>query len=214
MTRWREVARESSGDDYATAYAERFRALAAEGADVHGEASFVARLRPLQADGSAPLRVLDAGCGTGRVGARLAELGYDVVGCDNDASMVQVAQESVPGLDWRVADLATLDLGPELVAAFDVVLLAGNVVPLLEDGTLTTTCRRLAAHLAPDGLLVCGFGTDVDHLPEGCPVTGVDTFTAATAAAGLEELARWGTWTGDPWDPAGGYLVTVHGLAG
>jgi SAM-dependent methyltransferase len=154
--------------------------------------------------------VLDAGCGTGRVASRLHELGYDVVGCDVDASMVEVARAEAPGLDWRVADLATLDLGE----TFDVVLLAGNVVPLLEDGTLDETCARLAQHLAPDGLLVCGFGTDRAHLPAGCPVTDVETFTTATAAAGLEEVARWGTWSGDPWNDTGGYLVVAFGLAG
>jgi SAM-dependent methyltransferase len=205
--RWSEVARASAGDAYAEEYAERFRRLAAEGADVHGEASFVARLRPAAPGGST--RVLDAGCGTGRVAVRLAELGYDVTGCDVDAAMVEVARAEAPDLDWRVADLATIDLGE----VYDVVLLAGNVVPLLEEGTLETTCERLAAHLAPGGLLVCGFGTDLDHLPEGCPVTELEELLAATTRVGLVEHQRWGTWTGDPWQAADGYVVAVVGPA-
>ncbi|WP_148612410.1 class I SAM-dependent methyltransferase [Nocardioides rubriscoriae] len=205
--RWQEVARASAGESYAEEYAERFRRLAAEGADVHGEASFVARLRP--AAPGRTTRVLDAGCGTGRVAVRLAELGYDVAGCDVDAAMVEVAREEAPALDWRVADLATLDLGER----YDVVLLAGNVVPLLEDGTLEATCVRLAAHVAPDGVLVAGFGTDADHLPDGCPVTGLDEFLAAAAAAGLGELQRWGTWAGETWRADDGYVVAVLGPA-
>ena len=82
------------------------------------------------------------------------------------------------------------------------------------DGTLDQTCHRVAGHLAPEGLLVCGFGTDADHLPAGCPVTDLDTFAAAARAAGLEEVARWGTWTGDPWSDTGGYVVLLLGLAG
>ncbi|HRI95650.1 MAG TPA: class I SAM-dependent methyltransferase [Nocardioides sp.] len=82
MTRWQEIARATVGADYAAKYAQRFRALAARGDDVHGEASFVCGLV------EPPARVLDAGCGTGRVAIRLAELGYGVVGVDLDASML------------------------------------------------------------------------------------------------------------------------------
>lgn len=202
MSRWEDVARAEDGDDYAREYAERFRRLAAEGADVHGEASFVTGLV------APPARVLDAGCGTGRVGVRLAEAGYDVVGCDVDGAMVEVARTEHPALDWQVADLATLDLGER----FDVVLLAGNVIPLLEDGTLEATCHRLAAHVKPGGLVACGFGIDADHLPVGCPVTSLDSFTAAASAAGLEERARFGTWGGEPWVVADGYVIVVLGL--
>ena len=204
MSQWERIAREGSGDDYATAYAERFRRLAAGGADVHGEASFVAGLA------APPARVLDAGCGTGRVAVRLAELGYSVVGCDVDSAMVEVARDAAPALDWRVADLATLDLGER----FDLVVLAGNVVPLLEPGTLGTTAVRLAAHLGRDGVLVCGFGTDTAHLPRGCPVTTADAFAAAMARAGLDERARFGTWQATPYVGADGYLVSVLGLRG
>ena len=47
-------------------YAERFDRLEASGASVHGEADFVAALHPAS--------VLDAGCGTGRVGIELGRL--------------------------------------------------------------------------------------------------------------------------------------------
>ena len=36
--------------------------------------------------------------------------------------------------------------------------MAGNVVPYLADGTLPRVLDRLAAHLAPGGYLVSGFG--------------------------------------------------------
>src|SRR3954453_9020027 len=105
MNRWQEIARDTGGADYARRYAERFRELAARGDDVHGEATFVTGLA------DPPARVLDAGCGTGRVAIRLAELGYEVLGVDLDASMLAMAREEAPHLDWRVGDLAVLDTG-------------------------------------------------------------------------------------------------------
>jgi SAM-dependent methyltransferase len=199
MNRWQAIARESAGADYARRYAERFRALAAGGDDVHGEAAFVARLA------EPPARVLDAGCGTGRVAIRLAELGYRVVGVDLDASMLREARAEAPELDWRVGDLAELDTG-EL---FDVVLVAGNTIPLLEPGTLDDAARHLAAQLDEGGLLLCGFGLDADHLPGDCPATPLEDVDAAFAAAGLEPLARFSTWDRTPYDETTGYVVTV-----
>jgi SAM-dependent methyltransferase len=200
MTRWQQIARDTAGPDYATKYAERFRALAARGDDVHGEATFVAGLV------EAPARVLDAGCGTGRVAIRLAELGYAVVGVDVDASMLAMAREEAPHLDWRVADLAVLDTGQ----LFDVVLVAGNTIPLLEPGTLDDTARHLAAQLDAGGLLVCGFGLDDAHLPSGCPVTPLAEVDAAFAAVGLEPVDRFSTWDRAAYDEDAGYVVTVH----
>ena len=202
-TRWQQIARRGAGERYARVYADRFRAMAARGEDVHGEATFVAGLV------EPPASVLDAGCGTGRIATRLDELGYDVVGVDVDAAMLQVARAEGPALDWRLGDLATLDLD----RTFDVVLLAGNIVPLLEPGTLPAVAQRLAAHLEPDGRVVCGFGLDPGHLPAGCPVTPLADFEAAMAAAGLGAVARWSGWDRAAFDVAGGYVVTVHAPA-
>ena len=199
-TRWERIALETVGPDYATAYAERFAAMAARGQDVHGEAALVTALRP------APARVLDAGCGTGRVAVRLHELGYDVVGVDVDHAMLDVARAAAPHLDLRHGDLAALDLGE----AFDLVLVAGNTIPLLEPDTLAAACDRLAAHVAPGGTVVCGFGLDAAHLPGDCPPTPLSDVDRAMAAAELVPVDRFGTWAGEAFDEAGGYVVTVH----
>jgi SAM-dependent methyltransferase len=200
MTRWQEIARATVGADYAEKYAARFRAMAARGQDTHGEATFVTGLV------DPPARVLDAGCGTGRVAIRLAELGYAVVGVDVDASMLAMAREEAPALDWRVADLAELDTGQ----LFDAVLVAGNTIPLLEPRTLEDVAARLAAQLDEDGLLVCGFGLDAAHLPGDCAVTPLADVDAAFAAAGLESVDRFSTWDRAAYDEGGGYVVTVH----
>lgn len=207
-TRWQELAGRASGADYAA----RFSRLAAAGRNVHGEADFCAGLVP------APALVLDAGCGTGRVAIRLAELGYRVVGADVDASMLAEARRARPELSWLATDLATLSDFPQLLqsvglppagaSGFDLVVAAGNVIPLLAPGTLAGTVRRLAGVLAPGGLLVAGFGLDAAHLPAGCPVTPAADYLNACVTGGLTELNRYGGWDGA--GESAGYLVSVH----
>ncbi len=65
--------------------------------------------------------------------------------------------------------------------------------------------------LGPGGLLVAGFGLDAAHLPPRCPVTSLAEYDGACAAVGLEPRERYATWDGDPFEPGGGYAVSVHG---
>lgn len=201
MTRWGSVAGRSSGDDYQ----RRFDRLAASGASVHGEADFVdALLEP----GS---RVLDAGCGTGRVAVELARRGHDVVGADVDASMLEVARRVTSTLVWLERDLSAIAPDdPELGGAFDLVVLAGNVVPLMAAGTEAEAVRRLAVLLHPGGLLVAGFGLDIAHLPlDHVPVTLAD-YDEWCSEAGLELVRRCATWDGGAFAGHEGYAVSVH----
>lgn len=191
------------GEDYAHAYAARFQQLAAAGEDIHGEARFVQTLAP---PGS---RVLDAGCGTGRVAIRLSEQGYDVTGVDVDDAMVAVARELAPDLDWHVGDLATLDLGPEPRRVYDVIVLAGNVLPFIAEDDLLQVGVRLAAHTRPGGAVVCGFGLDPEHLPPGVPVLALSAYDQAMASAGFELADRHAGWDASAYD-GGGYAVSVH----
>lgn len=203
MTRWSDATGAVTGRDYAA----RFDALAASGADVHGEARLCASLVP---PGS---RVLDAGCGTGRVALRLAELGYDCTGVDVDASMLAVARERGPHLRWVEQDLAALSLLEAGGPAYDLVVLAGNVVPLVAEGTEPVVVERLAQHVAPDGMLVAGFGLDRAHLPPSAGLVRLDDYDAWCAAAGLRLVRRFATWDGEPFGDRAGYAVSVHSRA-
>jgi SAM-dependent methyltransferase len=199
-TRWSEV---SGGPGAATAYQRRFDRLAAQGLDVHGEAAFVESLVP------PPARVLDAGCGTGRVATQLTSLGYHCLGVDVDPDMLAVAEQRDPATVWVEQDLSRLQLRTQ---AFELVLLAGNVIPLLAPGTLLATMQRIAAHVEPGGLVVAGFGLDAAHLPPGIPVTPLEDYDRACTVAGLSFLRRYGTWAKEAWHPGGGYAVSVHRL--
>jgi len=177
-------------------YIERFRRLAAEGADLGGEARLV---DAMVAPGS---HLLDAGCGPGRVGAVLHQRGHRVVGVDADAQLVAAAREDHPGPTWLVGDLAELDLPAAGIAApFDAVVVAGNVMTFVAAGTETAVLRRIAAHLAPDGLALVGFGTD-----RGYPLADFD---AHLTAAGLVLEQRFATWDVRPWREDADFAVSV-----
>jgi SAM-dependent methyltransferase len=182
-------------------YAARFDRLAASGADVHGEARLVASLAPPGA------RILDAGCGTGRVALRLAELGYECVGTDRDPSMLEVAKRRGPQLPWYESDLARLDIASE--RPFDLVVAAGNVMPLLAAGTGPSVVSHLAGVLVPGGLLVAGFGLDAAHLPIPEPTVDLAEYDEWCTAAGLVLEQRLSTWDGQPYD-GNGYAVSIH----
>ena len=182
MTRWQ-------GDDYQ----RRFDELAASGMDVHGEAAFVMRY--------APGSVLDAGCGTGRVGIEIARRGVDVVGVDLDASMLGTARANAPAIEWIEHDLASLDLG----RAFDVVLLAGNVPLFTAPGTHRALVAGCARHVNDAGVLIAGFqlgrGYELDAYDNDC------------RAAGLAPDERFSTWAADVSRPGDDYAVSVHRFA-
>ncbi|MEA2715976.1 MAG: hypothetical protein QOI99_293, partial [Actinomycetota bacterium] len=171
-------------------YDERWVRMAADGHNVHGEADFVG--------GLGPASVLDAGCGTGRVGIELAARGVEVVGVDLDPSMLAVARDKAPHLTWVAGDLATVDLG----RSFDVVLLAGNVMIFLSPGTEAAVVATLARHLRPGGALVAGFQVQPGRL-------ALATYDDHCRAAGLDLDQRWATWDRQPFR-GGDYAVSVH----
>jgi SAM-dependent methyltransferase len=196
MSRWADL----TGGDSGAAYAARFAELHATGADTHGEARFCGSLVPSKS------RILDAGCGTGRVAIRLAADGHDCVGVDLDASMLAEARRAAPAMPWIQADLTTLDLGD--ADDFDLVVAAGNVIPLLTPGTEPAAISALASVLRPNGPLVAGFGLDAAHLPV-LPSVDLANYDLWCAAAGLTLERRFATWDGDEYH-GGGYAVSVH----
>lgn len=171
-------------------YDERFRRLAEAGQNPHGEADLVASYTPAT--------VLDGGCGTGRVAIELARRGIAVLGVDADPDMIAAARAKAPELEWLTADLADLDLPHR----FDVVVLAGNVVPYVPPEQRARAVAACMAHLAPGGRLVAGF-----RLRPGWPTP--DDYDRWCGEAGAEPVDRFATWEGAPYD-GGDYLVAVH----
>ncbi|WP_232715229.1 class I SAM-dependent methyltransferase [Gordonia metallireducens] len=139
-------------------YVERFRTMEREGKDVVGEARFI---DAMAARGS---RILDAGCGAGRIAGYLASVGHDVVGVDVDPVLVAAAKKDHPGPRWLVNDLAELDLPARGIdEPFDIIVSAGNVMTFLAPSTRVTVLSRLRAHLRDNGRAVIGFGAGRDY---------------------------------------------------
>lgn len=188
-TLWATENREHPG--HSARYIKRFEAMRAEGRDLHGEA------RLLDAMAARNSQILDAGCGTGRVGGELARLGHQVIGVDADAELIGAAQQDHPESLWQTEDLSALDLG----RTFELIVCTGNVLPFLAPGTAPEVLRRLHSHLVPDGRLVVGFGSGRGY--------AFDTFFADADAAGLERQAEFSTWDLRPWGPTSSFLVAV-----
>lgn len=177
-------------------YIERFRKMAADGDDLEGEA------RTVDAMVARGARILDAGCGPGRVGAALHARGHRVVGVDADPKLIAAAEEDHPGPRWLVGDLADLDLAADGEAEpFDAAVLAGNVIVFIAPGTEADVLRRVGAHVAADGFVIVGF-----HVNRTLPL---GDFDAAVADAGLRIEHRFATWDLKAWHGDADFAVTV-----
>lgn len=174
-----------NGDEYQA----RFDRIAGDGGDVHGEAELVRSF--------APVTVLDAGCGTGRVAIELARHGIAVTGVDVDASMLATARRLAPEIPWHEHDLVGLDLG----CSFDVVVLAGNVPLFTSPGTEEALVAGVAGHVRPGGRLVAGFSLDRGYT--------AGEYDAHCRTAGLALEDRYATWSRLPYT-GGEYAVSVH----
>lgn len=199
-TRW---SQERTGEDW-QAYSDRFATLHADGADLAGEARFADMLA---ARGS---RILDAGCGPGRVTAALHAAGHDVIGVDADAGLVADGLDRYPGARLLVLDLLALDrrwlAQVRAPTQFDLIICPGNVMVYLAPGTEAQVLQRMAAVLRPGGRAVFGFATDRDYT--------VDNLDADAAAVGWILQGRWATWQLDPLTDAADWAVSVYHAAG
>jgi SAM-dependent methyltransferase len=96
-----------------------------------------------------PLKIFDAGCGTGRLCQLLADLGHSVSGCDTSDDALRFCR--LRGVsDVYQADLNTIEFKPE---AFDVIT---SIDVLYHTGISddVAVMRRLRSGLKPGGMLI------------------------------------------------------------
>lgn len=177
-------------------YIERFRAMERAGQDLAGEARLVDAMAPRGA------RILDAGCGPGRLGGYLAGAGHQVVGVDVDPALIEAAENDHPGPQWLVGDLAELDLPTRGIAdPFDIIVSAGNVMTFLAPSTRVQVLTRLRAHLADDGRAVIGFGAGREY--------EFGQFLDDAATAGFAPDLLLSTWDLRPFTDDSDFLVAI-----
>jgi SAM-dependent methyltransferase len=98
-------------------------------------------------------RILDAGCGPGRVTARLHSLGLPAFGVDLSSGMIEIARRDHPDLEFVVGSMIELDLTDGELAGilswWSIVHLPREVLPL--------ALAEFHRVLAPGGQLLVGF---------------------------------------------------------
>ena len=187
---WEAQKRNNPG--HSAGFIARFAGMRADGVDLDGEARLADALVARSA------RILDAGCGTGRVGGELARRGHRVVGVDLDAELIDAARLDHPDVDWRLGDLSALSLARE---EFDLIVCAGNVLPFLAPGTAQSVLTGFREHLAPGGRAVVGFGAG----------RGYDfaEFFRDVENSGLTASGRFATWQLHPLTPESDFVVAL-----
>jgi ubiquinone/menaquinone biosynthesis C-methylase UbiE len=110
----------------------------------------VTRLREMIAPGQ---RVLDAGCGYGRIAIPLAEAGYDVTGLDLSDALLRVARERVEAakvaVRWIRETMCRMPLPDD---SFDVVLCLWSAFhELLEEAEQIAAVKEMHRVLRPGG---------------------------------------------------------------
>jgi len=177
-------------------YIERFHSLARAGEDLTGEARLVDAMAPRGA------RILDAGCGPGRLGGYLAAAGHHVVGVDVDPVLIEAAKQDHVGPSWFVGDLAELDLTARGInEPFDIIVSAGNVMTFLAPSTRVQVLDRLHAHLRGEGRAVIGFGAGRDY--------EFTQFLDDAADAGFTPDLLLSTWDLRPFTDDSDFLVAI-----
>lgn len=190
MRTWSEII--AANPQHSANYADRWKQFAAEGKDIVGEARLIDAMAPRGA------KILDAGCGTGRIGGYLASCGHRVTGTDLDPYLVGVAQRDFPDVAWHVGDL-TRDAIPE--SNFDLAVVAGNVFGFIEPEGREAALHTIHAALAVGGRAVIGFGAGRG--------LAFGEFFDLCVKAGFCVEGKYSTWELDPFSLDSNFLVAV-----
>ena len=104
--------------------------------------------------------VLDLGCGTGTLTELMAEAGFDMMGIDMSAEMLQIAMEkraeSGHDIMYLCQDMRELEL---YCTVGTVICVCDSINYVLEDEEVIETFRRVNNYLYPKGLFIFDFNT-------------------------------------------------------
>jgi trans-aconitate methyltransferase len=96
-------------------------------------------------------RILDLGCGTGHLTAKLAESGAHAMGLDSSPSMIAQARQNFPALTFALADARNFQFGEPFDAVF-----SNAALHWIHDAEAVVRC--VAAVLRPHGRFMLEMG--------------------------------------------------------
>ncbi len=190
-TRWELTGEDNRG------YGQHFADQVARGVDVDGEARLADALAPRGA------RILDIGSGMGRVSAALLARGHTVVATEPDPALREQSETTYPGLGALPHEALALD--PAELEPFDLVVVVGNVMIYLGEGTERRVLERVRDLLAPSGRALVGF--HLTAVKAGSRTYPADEFVADAESAGLRVVHRFGSY--ELHEPHDDYAVWV-----
>lgn len=97
-------------------------------------------------------KVLDAGCGNGRLLEALKDKKIEYLGIDNSSELIKAAQANYSDYEFRVADILSLDNVPE--SGFDHIFCLAVLQHIPTPELRTRFLKNLAAKLKPGGQLI------------------------------------------------------------
>lgn len=171
--RWR-------GSDYVSVYANRVLAPV--------EVLLLLRYRDQLAG-----RVIEVGCGAGRLLGYLADLSSAVHGIDLSPAMVDYCHRAYPSVDVAVGDV--MELGSLFKQPFNVIVAASNLIDVFDDERRTDFLTEMYRCLAPGGLLLfsshnlASLSREDDASPAGLGRARVATLARRLAHKSPAEIA-------------------------
>ena len=99
-------------------------------------------------------RIVDLGCGSGIWARELVNSGYEVIGVDISAAMIEIARQRVPEAEFHVASFLQFPIPPcravtALGEVFNYLFDPDNSLPSLQ-----AVCKKIHDVLSPGGLLI------------------------------------------------------------
>ena len=105
--------------------------------------------------------VADLGCGTGKITRLLSDAGYDMIGVDNAAEMLEIAREIQEDEErddiwYLLQDMRELELSGEVNA---MVSICDSMNYILEEGDLKEVFLRVKEYLQTGGIFIFDMNT-------------------------------------------------------
>jgi SAM-dependent methyltransferase len=124
-------------------------------------------------------RVLEVGCGAGRILGYLVELAREAHGIDVSPAMVEYCRRTYPEANVRIGDLQ--QFADPQGEPYDVIFAGANIMDILDDAGRREVLAGMREMLAPEGMLIFN-SHNLAYLDGDQPREEVRTQGAARAA--------------------------------